>query len=200
MESLLPRFLQSTENHFGSANKEYAEYCINRLALCYRNVSVVKESVETHNHGGRTGNDLVIEQDLSDLLECISEMFAQWQEYLSTIDVQDAGVRYRAPVQPSSGVRGRPPFVIAKDQLVYLNSLRFSWSDIASLLGVSRMTVYRRRRDYGMLDEPSRSMSEGDLYQLIKDLRSELPNVGEAMVIGRLRSLGYYIILGKGFA
>ena len=55
------------------------------------------------------------------------------------------------------------------------------------------MTIYRRRREYNLIDEPSRSMSETNLYQFIRDLRVELPDVGEAMVIGRLRSLGYSI-------
>ena len=39
--------------------------------------------------------------------------------------------------------RGRPRFDISKEQLLYLYSFSFSWSDIAKVLGVSRMTIYR---------------------------------------------------------
>ena len=39
--------------------------------------------------------------------------------------------------------RGRPRFDIAKEQLLHLSSLNFTWSEIASQLGVSRMTIYR---------------------------------------------------------
>ena len=42
----------------------------------------------------------------------------------------------------ASGV-GRPHFLIERQQLEYLTSLGFSWSRVAILLGVSRMTVYR---------------------------------------------------------
>ena len=192
--SELARFFHSTENNFGSANRQYTEYCISRLALCYRNVDAVKESVQTHNNDAESNGDLqTIEQDLTELLECISQMFSQWQQYLHTIDEEDDSIRYRAPIQAPSGSRGRPPFIITKEQLVYMRSLSFSWSEISKLLGVSRMTIYRRRREYNLIDEPSRSMLDTNLYQFIRDLRVELPDVGEAMVIGRLCSLGYSI-------
>ena len=37
----------------------------------------------------------------------------------------------------------RPRFEISKDQVVYLASLSFTWTEIAALLGVSRMTLFR---------------------------------------------------------
>lgn len=189
--SELASFIRSTQSRFQNANKQYAEYCVNRLATCYRNIDAVHESVATYNL--QNDNRLVgIEHDLSALLESVSEMFTLWQQHLSTIDAEASIAQYRAPVLASSS-RGRPPFVISKEQLVYLHSLSFSWSEIASLLGVSRMTLYRRRRDYGMLDELSRSMSGNELHQFVKDIRLELPDVGESIVVGRLRSLGYSI-------
>ena len=39
--------------------------------------------------------------------------------------------------------RGCPHFSTVRDQLDYLVSLSFNWSEIASLFGVSRMTIYR---------------------------------------------------------
>ena len=42
----------------------------------------------------------------------------------------------------SSGGQGRPRFDVARQQLEYLSSLSFSWSEIAALLGVSRTTIY----------------------------------------------------------
>ena len=117
---------QSTENDFGSVNRQYTEYCISRLALCYRNVNAVKESVQTHNNDAESSDLQTIEQDLTELLECISQMFSQWQQYLHTIDEEDDSICYRAPIQAPSGSRGRPPFIITKEQLVYMRSLSFS--------------------------------------------------------------------------
>ena len=69
----------------------------------------------------------------------------------------------------------------------------FSWSSIASLLGVSRMTVYRRRQEYGMVVEPSRSLNSEQLQTVLRELRLSNPCLGEKMIIGRLRSMGYQI-------
>lgn len=52
-------------------------------------------------------------------------MFSQWQQYLHTIDEEDDSIRYRAPIQAPSGSRGRPPFIITKEQLVYMRSFVF---------------------------------------------------------------------------
>ena len=41
------------------------------------------------------------------------------------------------------GGPGRPRFDVSKEQLEYLSLLSFKWNEIAVLLGVSRMTVYR---------------------------------------------------------
>ena len=114
--SELARFFQSIENNFGSANRQYTEYCISRLALCYRNVDAVKESVQTHNNDAESNGDLqTIEQDLTELLECISQMFSQWQQYLHTIDEEDDSIRYRAPIQAPSGSRGTHHSLLPKN-------------------------------------------------------------------------------------
>ena len=44
-----------------------------------------------------------------------------------------------------------------------------------------------------MLAEPSRSLDDDDLKTVLTQMRRELPKLGERMVVGRLRSLGYDI-------
>ena len=39
-------------------------------------------------------------------------------------------------------------FEIAKEQIEYLLSISFTWTEIAGLLGISRMTLYRYSNDY----------------------------------------------------
>ena len=52
------------------------------------------------------------------------------------------GFSYQARIA-HTGRRGRPKFDIDKEQIEYLLSLSFNWTEIAALLGVSRMTLYR---------------------------------------------------------
>ena len=58
-------------------------------------------------------------------------------------------------LQEHTGSKGRPRFIITQHQLHYLRSQMFSWSSIASLIGVSRLTVYHRCQEYGMVVEPT---------------------------------------------
>ena len=52
---------------------------------------------------------------------------------------------------------------------------------------------YRRRVEFGMLNDPSVVISDEDLEQVIEELRTSMPNVGESMVSGALRSRGYKV-------
>lgn len=79
-----------------------------------------------------------------------------------------------------------------RDQLEYLRSLSFSWADIASFVCVSRMTIYRRRVECGLLDDQRDTLSDADLDALIIELRQDLPYSGQSVILGHLRSLGHY--------
>lgn len=74
--------------------------------------------------------------NLHELQGILASLFVLWKRYEEMIESM-ADVSY-------TGRSGIPRFVISADQLEYLLSLSFSWTEIASLLGVSRMTVYRR--------------------------------------------------------
>ena len=79
---------------------------------------------------------------VSKLLDCIRSLQRSWMEYREVIDATAISSRaYQAETLQQG--RGRPRFQIEKDQLEYLSSLSFNWCEIAALLGVSRMTVYR---------------------------------------------------------
>ena len=59
-------------------------------------------------------------------------------------------------MQENPRQRGRPPYLITEGQLRFLRELHFTWVEIGRLLGVSRMTLFRRRRDLGMVDHDER--------------------------------------------
>jgi len=55
-------------------------------------------------------------------------------------------------------------FSILKEQLEFLHSLCFKWSEIAQLIGVSRMTIiYRCCEEFGMLEEPTATLTTKDI-------------------------------------
>lgn len=96
---------------------------------------------------------------------------------------------YRVEVTKSIG-RGRSHFLISRDQLEYLRSLSFTWTNIAALIGVSRMTIFRQRLDFGMLQEPVRTLNDSELRSKLSEIRRIFPEAGEKM-IGQLGSMGY---------
>ena len=79
---------------------------------------------------------------LSQLLQCLRIISLEWQAYLELRSLQSA---YR--VGHAQLAIGRPRFDISRDQLEYLSSI---WTQIANMLGVSRMTIYRRRVEFEM--------------------------------------------------
>ena len=75
----------------------------------------------------------------------MSYLRALSQEFQDNIDVNERMAesrRYRVETSQSLG-KGRPRFLILREQLEYLHSMSFSGIEIATLIGVSRMTIYR---------------------------------------------------------
>jgi len=72
---------------------------------------------------------------------------------------------------------GRPRFDISQEQLIYLYSLSFSWSQIAAMLGMSRMTLYWRRAEFGMLGSPCRVIGDEQLHSMVREMHSFQPEV-----------------------
>ncbi len=79
---------------------------------------------------------------LDDLVGNLRALLTKWIEYREILDSNSSRSRYQSSVI-HDGRRGRLRFEIAKEQLEYLASISFTWKEIAALLGVSRMTLYR---------------------------------------------------------
>ena len=189
----LSRFLRSADRQYGLCDEQYCDYAINRFETAVQNVDGFKERVQTADGSVDDTESLhSISLLLTDLHHELTSLLQQWQEYSDRIDAEVSIVRYSAPLH-HHGDRGRPAFSISRQQLEYLRSLSFSWTEIASLLGVSRMTIYRRRAEFGLLDDPSRTLNDEELSRVVVEMRRELPEIGQLMVAGRLRSMGYQI-------
>lgn len=55
------------------------------------------------------------------------------------------------------------------------------------------MTIYRRRAEYGLIRDPSASLSDIQLREVLKEVKSGNPEIGEVIVWGRIRALGYRV-------
>ena len=192
----LNSFLRNADHQFGIANQEYTQYVLERLQMFCREVGII-EDILSHSQA-ELQNDLDLQElpgKLVELKRSLTTILTEWERYNDTL-ASGAGAMsaaYRVESVGSTGLRGRPRFQVQKEQLEYLSSLGFSWTAIAALLGVSRMTVYRRRQEYGLLRDPQSTLSDQDLTTVLRHLRSEHPYIGETMVIGHLRAMGYHV-------
>ena len=180
---------------FGNFSENYANYAIERLEICIITVSCLTAHLENgavlvqpEYHEVVTG----YKNNMESLVTYLRSLSGEWERYIASMEHVSESLRYRVATRESVS-RGRPPFIVAKEQLDYLHSLSFSWTDIALLLGVSRMTLYRRRQEFGMLDEPGRELTDTELRTRVSEIKNTLPGVGEKFILGRLKSMGYRV-------
>ena len=153
----LSSFLRNIERQYMIANEQFSEYALERLEIGMAGVSNLIDHLRA-NAASHTAEEVVSVAThysalLAELLECLRQIYNEWTVYLEDFHVNRHATSYSAPVAQVNRT-GRPNFLISEAQLQYLRSLGFSWTQIAEILGVSYTTVYRRRREYGMEQEP----------------------------------------------
>ena len=183
----LGRFLQSSGRAFESANEEYAKYVVERLEVCIISLHAVKESLQEATANSAISGYL---EKVTEMLSICQTLSVKWEQ---KIDAATASQVYPPPPLQRRSGRGRPRFDITEEQLLYLSSLSFSWSDIAMMLGVSRMTIYRRRVQYGLVQDPASVPTDIQLRTIVREIKHGQPELGEVMVMGRVRSMGYKV-------
>ena len=130
-------------------------------------------------------------QQLDILIECCRQIEHEWDCYIDRLEgSRDSCYQVTTEL---TGQRGRPRFNIQREQLLYLSSLGFTWTNIAALLGVSRMTLYRRRAELNLLTDPLRTLNDEQLKDILREIRREHPNLGQTMMLGLVRAQGYYV-------
>ena len=87
--------------------------------------------------------------------------------------------------------RGRPSLSIDIDTVVFLRSMNFKWIDIAEMIGISRSTLFRKCKEFGVYDvEKQLFLSYDDLLPVVQDIKNEFPDIGERLLMGILHSRG----------
>ena len=187
-------FLQSAQRQHGIANESFSYYALERIEISCRSLETVLHQMRTSLAEGRMSEGesaTVVEYCalLAELIQCLHSTAHEWENRLLQLPNSSS---YLAPTSVPVGL-GRPKFHICKDQLEYLSSMSFSWTQIASILGVSRMTIYRRRLEYGLNSSASGSLSDNELRVIFDEIRRDQPTLGETMTWGRLRSMGFHV-------
>ena len=174
------------------ANADNCLYIVERCRLIIRTLSDIERAICFETSDDSEHSFFTILSEIRDLIRTVRDISKEWDELLDTIEGSSSLHAYRASSNRDGSV-GRPRFQISREQLVYLQSLNFSWSDISKLLGVSRQTVYRRRDEFDLSEEPSSTMTNAQLEIRVSELRRDLPTFGEALVIGTLRLRGHRV-------
>lgn len=160
---VLSRVLNSCQTQIGVASERYARYIVERLENGLRNISMITETLSIAHE---PENDLESEEErvlsqyhemAEELCTCIRSLLCYWDSYSDELGSSSVG--YQAHVIHRAGVRGRPPFSVERNQIQYLQSLGFSWTEMSTIIGVSRMTLYRRRRDFDLLQSRYRGVN-----------------------------------------
>ncbi|KAH3829073.1 uncharacterized protein LOC127880799 [Dreissena polymorpha] len=90
--------------------------------------------------------------------------------------------------------RGRPLYVISREQLEYLVEAGFKRRAIASLLQVSDSVIKRSLRSYGIsIRGRYSSISNEELDNLVREITDGNQTLGQRMVQGHLQSLGHRV-------
>ena len=194
MESFLNDLCRQDETQ--RVSESYCEYAVDRLKICIQSIASL---VNLLRSSSRVEDSVVAEQhslQLVELLRCLRKLHSKWQGRMEGDDAAISSA-YSASVL-RTGSLGRPRLLISEEQLQYLRSMSFSWRQISKLLGVSIMTVFRRRREYGMSSQNDGArISHDELRTVLHRLRQELPTLGQTMMWGRLRSMGFKVTREK---
>ena len=134
---------------------------------------------------------LVIHHSLRELQGQLNSLCANFDDDNST-----EHIRFSCP-RVHSNSSGRPRFDIPQTLITGLHEIHGVWRIVAKESGVSYRTILRRRQQYGLpvtnTEGPRESysnISHEELCEHIRDVLGMVPNGGETIVIGALRSRG----------
>lgn len=191
----LTSFLEDLDRSSGTSSEAYAEYVLERIPVCLRVIRQIMTVLRGSTTHTEDEEDTIAHytEELSSLFEALIALSKEWEDRLDDIvaNESNSSYSYRAPVVRVEGAQGRPRFDIKESQLEYLASLSFSWTQIASLLQVSRMTIYRRRVEFNLMEVGTVIRNYSDLKAIVRQMKIDSPHMGEVLLMGRLRASGY---------
>ena len=132
------KFLEEVEIRVRGASTGYIEYALERLDMCINTCKDLSDYLQDSNHP-----DLEASIDcLAQLTQCLMAIHSKLLRDESRVESLQMTWSDARATAPTAG-RGRPQYDVRKEQIMYWRSLSFKWSEVAALLNISRMTLYR---------------------------------------------------------
>ena len=85
---------------------------------------------------------------------------------------------------------GRPRKYVSIEDILELRALNYNWTKIASMLDISRATLYRRLEEAGISTNDKTPLSDEELDRIVSSIKQDHPNDGEVLIKGHLISRG----------
>lgn len=80
------------------------------------------------------------------------------------------------------------------EDIELLCTLHFTWTQISEILGVSRLTIYKKLKEYGIsMHTTYTNITNEELDQQVGAIKVAHPNDGERLIIGHLRACGIFV-------
>ena len=174
-----------SERRIGNGDRTFAWHMIDRLQIAVVNVASICRAISAVNELREYSNYL------EDLSVALPGIISEWEACLERLDSERELTRYK--VERIRNGRGRPKFHVTKVQIMFLRSLSFSWTNVESILGISRLTLYRRRRAYGLVFEGDIVPDDQLLKELLRLIKLNYPELGQTLLLGRLRAMGFRV-------
>lgn len=107
----------------------------------------------------------------------------------------DAAVSQESPCAfIRAGERGRPKLIFSEELLSRLIDIPLPVSCIASVLGVSQSTIFRRMHELGLSTRFTYStLTDSELDNAVQSIKCRIPNAGYRMVKGCLQADGHRV-------
>ena len=151
------------------------------------------EGLNSETRHGASVNEIL--SNIEDLIESLKIIQDRWHDVEAGVTLSAPGDNLRAE-REYTGRHGRPRFIVKEEQLIFLRELRFTWSTIAVMFGVSRRTMYNIRSNLGLVGTEFTGFSDitdDDLKSIVSDIQQGMPDIGQSMLRGILNSRGIHV-------
>ena len=191
----LTLLLEEFAIRFIHSNEAYCEYAVGRCGIALRSISGIEYNVQQlleAEEVEEVEEIQLIQRYSADLVSSLRVVCSLWEDHLVSLAISTT--QFSPPIEPSRGGVGRPSFRISPEQVLLLSEMSFSWIQISSLLGISRQTLWRRRREWGLVQARDHdSVNDDEIGRIVRTVRQDHPQIGESILIGIIRGMGYVI-------
>jgi hypothetical protein len=137
-------------------------------------------------------DEILTDQDIQDMVQTVDHLLEPLQQF---IDQPPPSVSDNGVPRAHTGRPGRPAYKLDLERAILLHDLGISWKDVASALGVTRLTIYNHLDKAGLsaARREFTDISDGELDELVAEISIQHPFSGSTFVRGLLESQGVHL-------